>query len=204
MEVDTVLSEQTLPSSPNPVITIVIALHLAIMQQFSGINAVAVYGGKIAGKATGGELANLMPSLINLEQVLATFVTSYLLTKLGRRTILLYGALFEGIACGLIMIGFLVGETSDGGKTLILMGLFLFMAVFGLSLGPVVWLYIPEIVQPKIVPYSTASNWISASLVIILFPIATEDLLGGNPGVLFIFFTVWCLGSFAFNYLFVL
>jgi hypothetical protein len=49
----------------------------------------------------------------------------------------------------------------------------MFMAVFGLSLGPVVWLYILEIVQPKIVPYSTAGDWISASIVIILFPIIT-------------------------------
>ena len=145
------------------------------MQQFSGINGVAIYGGKIAGEATSGELALLMPSLINFEQVLATFVTSYLLTKFGRRQILLYGALFEGIACGLVMIGFFVKGDSDSssGEGLILAGLFMFMAVFGLSLGPVVWLYIPEIVQPKIVPYSTASNWISASLVIILFPIMT-------------------------------
>jgi hypothetical protein len=102
------------------------------------------------------------------------------------------------------MIGFFIKDASSLGEPLILIGLFMFMAVFGLSLGPVVWLYIPEIVQPKIVPYSTASNWISASLVIILFPIATEDLLNGNPGVLFVFFTVWCLGSFVFNYLFVL
>jgi hypothetical protein len=36
------------------------------MQQFSGINGVAIYGGKIAGEATSGELAVLMPSLINL------------------------------------------------------------------------------------------------------------------------------------------
>ena len=50
------------------------------------------------------------------------------------------------------------------------------MAVFGLSLGPVVWLYIPEIVQPRIVPFSTATNWIIASIVIILFPILTDNL----------------------------
>ena len=71
------------------------------------------------------------------------------------------------------------------------------MAVFGLSLGPVVWLYIPEIVQPKIVSYSTAANWITASLVIILFPVLPS-------GPLFIFFTVWTLGSAFFNYLYVL
>ena len=73
---------------------IVVALHLAVMQQFSGINAVAVYGGSIASKATSGELALLMSSLINFEQVLATFVTSVLLKTFGRRTILLYGAFF--------------------------------------------------------------------------------------------------------------
>lgn len=174
------------------------------MQQFSGINGVAIYGGKIASEATSGELELLMPALINLEQVLATFVTSYLLVKFGRRTILLYGALFEGIACGFVMIGFFIKDSSSAGEPLILMGLFLFMAVFGLSLGPVVWLYIPEVVQPNIVGISTTCNWISASLVIILFPIATDDLLGGNPGALFIFFTIWCLGSFVVNHFFVL
>ena len=87
---------------------------------------------------------------------------------------------------------------------MILIGLFVYMAVFGLSLGPVVWLYIPEIVQPKIVPYSTASIWICASLVIILFPIITDNVLNKNPGLLFVFFTVWCVGSFVFNFFFVL
>jgi len=89
-----------------------VALHLAIMQQLSGINAVAIYGGDIASKATSGELTLLMPSLINLEQVLATFATSYLLTKFGRRIILLIGALCEGIACGIIMIGFMIQDKS--------------------------------------------------------------------------------------------
>jgi len=56
---------------------------------------------------------------------------------------------------------------------MIVVGLFLFMGIFGVSLGPVVWLYIPEIVAPKIVPYSTMVNWVSASSVIILFPIIT-------------------------------
>jgi len=82
------------------------------MQQLSGVNAVAIYGGIIASKATSGELALLMPSLVNLEQVLATFVTSYLLTKFGRRVILLYGSLFEGIACCIITIGFFIQDSS--------------------------------------------------------------------------------------------
>ena len=87
---------------------------------------------------------------------------------------------------------------------MILIGLFFFMAVFGLSLGPVVWLYIPEIVEPSIVPFSTAANWISASLIIILFPIISDNVLNGNPAILFLFFTAWCFGSYVFNLLFVI
>ena len=157
-------------------ITIFLALHLAIMQQFSGINAIVVYGSKIAVKATSGELSLLVPSLINFDQVLTTFFTGYLLSKFGRKTLLTLGALFEGIATGIITVGFFLPDENSLRQPLIIVGLFLFMAVFGLSLGPVVWLYIPEIVQPRIVPFSTATNWIIASIVIILFPILTDNL----------------------------
>lgn len=85
-----------------------------------------------------------------------------------------------------------------------MVGLFLYMGVFGVSLGPVVWLYIPEVVQPKIVSFSTATNWICASLVIILFPILTENILDKNPGILFVFFAAWCGLSFVFNLKFVI
>lgn len=71
-------------------------------------------------------------------------VTGILLAKLGRRTILLFGTLFEGLACALISIGFFIKDSdSSASEAMILIGLFFYMAVFGLSLGPVVWLYIP-------------------------------------------------------------
>ena len=91
-------------------ITIFLALHLAIMQQFSGINAIVVYGSKIAVKATSGELSLLVPSLINFDQVLTTFFTGYLLSKFGRKTLLTLGALFEGIATGIITVGFFLPD----------------------------------------------------------------------------------------------
>lgn len=147
-----------------------------------------------------------MASLINFEQVLATFVTGILLVKLGRKTILQFGSFFEGVGNLLVGIGFFIkgNDTGGPGQVLILVGLFFYMAIFGLSLGPVVWLYIPEVVQPNIVPFSTAANWICASLVIILFPILTEHVLNGNPAVLFLFFAAWCIVSFFFNQKFVI
>lgn len=79
---------------------------MAALQQLSGINAIAVYGGDIASNATSGELALLMTSLINLEQVLGTFATGLLLVKLGRKTILQVGTMLEGIADLLVAVGF--------------------------------------------------------------------------------------------------
>lgn len=121
-------------------------MHLAALQQLSGVNAIIVYGGDIASSATSGELSALMPSLINFEQVLGTFATGILLAKFGRKTILQVGTLLEGISCVLVGIGFFLkkgSEDSAVGEGLVLVGLFLFMGVFGVSLGPIVWLYIP-------------------------------------------------------------
>ncbi len=80
-----------------------------------------------------------------------------------------------------------------------LMGLFFFMAVFGITLGAVLWLYVPEVVEPKVVPFATALNWIAASIVIILFPILTDHAFGGDPGYLFIFFAAVCCFNWLFN-----
>lgn len=151
-----------------------------------------VYGGDIASNATTGELSSLMPTIINFEQIIGGILTSFVLQKLGRKTILQVGTLLEGIGCLLVGIGFFLkngSEDSSSGQGLILVGLFLFMWIFGISLGPIVWLYIPEIVQPRIVPFSTATNWICASLVIILFPILTDNVLSSNPAILFMIFT---------------
>jgi hypothetical protein len=93
--------------------------------------------------------------------------------------ILQFGTAVGAISNGIIGIGFLIkgdGDGMDFGKGLILFGLVVFMANFGISLGPIVWLYIPEIVQPNIIPFSTGANWGAASLIMLLFPIITKAL----------------------------
>lgn len=138
---------------------------------------------------------------------MGTFATGFLLITFGRKTILQFGTLLAGISNILIFIGFFIqarsDEDSSPGELFILLGLFLYMAVFGVSLGPVVWLYIPEIVQPKVVPFSTATNWISCALVIIMFPILSEKVLDDDPTALFGFFGAWCIASFVINMKFV-
>ncbi len=86
----------------------------------------------------------------------------------------------------------------------ILFGLIFFMACFGLTLGPVVWIYLPEVSQPKILSLATGASWTSCSLVMLLFPIIKKALPGENPAFLFLFFASWGFVSFFINRKYVL
>lgn len=73
------------------------------------------------------------------------------------------------------------------------------MANFGLSLGPIVWMYIPEIVAPSFLPYSTMMNWGGSALSILLFPIIKSKLPNENPALMFLFFAIWSGMSYMIN-----
>lgn len=93
------------------------------------------------------------------------------------------GTLVGIFALLLVGTGFALkkGEDVDMQSTvLIIGGLIIFMGNFGLSLGPVVWLYIPEVLEPSRVPISTAFNWASSSLIVITFPILNNILKKDN------------------------
>lgn len=177
---------------------IVTALHLAILQQFVGINSIVAYGVQIVAQAI-PSLGNVIPVVLNFESVLASFIASILLAKLGRKIILQAGTLMAAVTTSMVAIGFLVqSDNLSASNGLIISGLVIYMANFGLSLGPVVWLYIAEIVEPEIVPFSTLANWTAASVVIITFPILSKAF--GTPVPLFFFFSVWSAVSLLANY----
>lgn len=131
--------------------------------------------------------------------------SSFLLTKFGRKTILQWGTIGSVITTGLIGLGFAINSIAHGLSVgLILLGLFCYMANFGLTLGPIVWMYIPEVVSPSFLPYSTMVNWGGAAASILFFPIIKEHLPGENPSGLFFFFTAWSAVSFLVNQKFVI
>ena len=56
---------------------------------------------------------------------------------------MLYGTTGVTIANALIMVGYFIKDSTSYGLSILLLGILLFILSFGLSLGPVVWLYIP-------------------------------------------------------------
>ena len=141
-------------------------------------------------------LKNLIPVILNLEQTLASLLTTYLLTRLGRKQILQAGTGVATISLIMIGVGFFVKSQETLSQVLIMVGLVVFMANFGLSLGPIVWLYIPEVLEPKFIPFSTGANWATASLITFLFPVI-KNAVGEAP--LFLFYAGYSLFGFFFD-----
>ena len=49
-------------------------------------------------------------------------------------------------------------------------------------------------------PITTGAQWVGSAAIVILFPIFTDNILGGNPWQLYIFFSAWNFAALIFNY----
>lgn len=94
---------------------------------------------------------------------------------------------------------YLEEEQPDLSQVVIVTGLFLFVIFYGFSMGSVTFLYIAEIVDPKMIPITTAANWFCSTLITILFPILTADVFGDELWPVFLFFGCWNFGALVVN-----
>lgn len=86
-------------------------------------------------------------------------------------------------------------------------GMGFFMLCFGMTIGPGVWLYVPEIVQPQLVPLVTGVNWAAATVVIVFFSflreVGVKENGNGSEGWSFVLFLFWNAASLYINNRFV-
>lgn len=170
----------------------------------SGINFVAAYADSISKQFFTGELSYAIPSIVNFIVIPSIIASYFILQLVGRKPILFYGTFVAGISNLIVAIGFSIKDSNPGiSKTLLLGGFTIFMINFGISLGPVVYLYIPEIIGPRLISFAVLSTWVGSALPIILFPIIVKNNLNGDPGLLFIINTALCLASLIAIYFFV-
>ena len=82
-----------------------------------------------------------------MEPVIGSILAGYLLSKFGRKILFQIGTVANTIYLLFLTAGFFVYEdaTSEStlGGVLILIGLYICMFNFGLTLGPIIWIYIP-------------------------------------------------------------
>ncbi len=128
-----------------PRIAIFLAIHVSIFQQLTGVDSVELYGGKIFNRVL--PVSNkIIPIFTTIWPVIAAAFTAEVMKRYGRKTLLRFGGLMLIFPLTMMCIGFAVEPYKDkiAPKILIVVSLFMYMGAFDITLGPIVWLIIPE------------------------------------------------------------
>ncbi|KAL4431863.1 hypothetical protein ABPG74_012675 [Tetrahymena malaccensis] len=142
---------------------------LQIIQQFSGINAVLMYLGQIFQKENFSfRMTSFLTLASNFIFLISAFLSYFFVQKYTRRGILMSGSTLSGAFLLLLAILQIIDN-----KQLSFLSFFLiscYYVAFNFSLGPVIWLYCSETLQSKEFSIATSTNWICATIVVIMMP----------------------------------
>ncbi len=150
---------------------IVLAVMLAMFNQLSGINAILYYLGDIFTAAGFNSLSSDLQSVaIGATNLVATLVGMSFIDRLGRKALLLIGAVGTAAA----LAGVAVIMASGTHRELLLPLLIGFIASFALSQGAVIWVYLSEVfptaIRARGHSLGSATHWIMNAVVSAVFP----------------------------------
>ena len=151
-----------------------IGILLGIIQQVSGINAGIFYSTQIFKELGGGDFMSKLYTLItSIVFMIASLVTIPLLSKYGRRPMLISGQIL--LAIDLIFLGIV---TIIGGVNVavLVIGVILIYIIFAYSLGGTLWVYLGEICNEKALTVSATVNLLLVCAVVAGFPITVRYL----------------------------
>jgi len=181
-----------------------LAVALAVLQQWTGINTVLFYGSIILKDHVGGQGdsaaigANVLVGLVNF---LATIVSLFWIDRYGRKPLLIGSA--AGLGLALAGMAFVFRMQPPPGALVV--GLMLAaVAFFALGLGPAVWVLLSEVFPTKIrgraMGIATVSLWMACTILTMTF-LSIASKLGPSGAftlyALFNLLTVWIVARFA-------
>jgi SP family arabinose:H+ symporter-like MFS transporter len=151
---------------------IFLAISIGLFNQLSGINAILYYAPSIFVSAGFTNLSgDLQTIAIGAANLLATFLGVSLIDKLGRKTLLLIGA----VGCGAALAGVAWVFGTNTHQTLLLPLLIGFIIFFAISQGAVIWVYLSEVfptnVRSKGQSLGSSAHWIMNAIVSFSFPV---------------------------------
>ena len=142
----------------------ILGTSLQMMQQWTGINFIFYFGTTFftqLGTIHNPFLISLITTLVN---VCSTPISFYIIEKMGRRTIMIWGALGM-LICEFIVaiIGVTDGQNQNAIRAMIAF-ICIYVFFFATTWGPGAWVVIGEIfplpIRSRGVALSTASNWL--------------------------------------------
>jgi MFS transporter, SP family, xylose:H+ symportor len=173
---------------------VVVGVLISVFQQFVGINAVLYYAPlmfKNMGSST--DTALLQTVVVGGANLLFTVVAIVTVDRLGRKPLLVIGALIMAVA--MIALGCLFNARAIGLGALI--AVVVYIGGFALSWGPVAWVLLAEMfpnsIKGKALGIAVAAQWLANLLVS-----ASFKVLDGNSTLNAMFnhgFAYWIYGG---------
>jgi SP family arabinose:H+ symporter-like MFS transporter len=172
---------------------IFLAVSIGMFNQLSGINAILYYLNDIFAKAGFSKVSGDLQSVaIGATNLLFTMIAMTVIDKLGRKTLLLVGAV--GTAVCLAGVAFIFSTAkNENWLVWLLVG---YIAFFAFSQGAVIWVYIGEVfpnrVRAKGQSLGSATHWIMNAAISGVFPVLAKR----SGAVPFLFFSAMMVVQF--------
>ena len=157
---------------------ICLAIAIGMFNQFSGINAILYYLNDIFAQAGFSKISSdVQAVIIGFTNLFFTLLAMSLIDKLGRKTLLLIGAMGMTLCLSGVSVVFFMHQ----GPALLWL-LIGFIGFFAFSQGAVIWVYLSEIfptpVRAKGQSLGCATHWIMNALISGTFPILAKSSAG--------------------------
>lgn len=159
---------------------LIIGCLLAIFQQVTGINIIMYFAPSIFKAANFGQSSALFQTaIIGIVYLVFSLLAFLFIDKIGRKPLMIAGSAGMAISLILLALTFVTNHTTGYLVLFCIMG---FIASFGFSLGPVVWVLIPEIFPNQYrsegVALSVFVMWVANFLVTVTFPMLLKAIHG--------------------------
>jgi SP family arabinose:H+ symporter-like MFS transporter len=165
---------------------LIVGVAIAVICQFSGINAIMYYAPEIFKSIGAGTDAAFSQTVsIGAVNLIFTFVAIWLADKAGRKALLVGGSLVQVIALAAVGVMFAKGI----GGLWLLFFIMLFTAAFAAAMGPVAWILISEIFPNKIrgraMSIAVLVLWTACYVVSQTFPMLVDAI--GNAKTFWVY-----------------
>lgn len=170
---------------------LILAFLIAFFNQVSGINAFLYYAPRIFESAGLGESTALLSSIgIGLVNLIFTLLGVFLIDRLGRKTLMLYGSIGYVISLSLVAAAFFL----NWGGMWVPTFLFIFIASHAIGQGAVIWVFISEIFPNRLrasgQAFGSSTHWVLAAIIPSTIPYLFSTI---GPGYVFSFFAFMML-----------
>lgn len=174
---------------------LVLAFFLAFFNQMSGINFVLYYAPEIFEKAGLLGKDSLASSIsIGFVNLVFTMLGMYLIDRLGRKTLMLWGSI--GYIISLVMVAY--AFYSQASPAFLLFFICMFIGSHAIGQGAVIWVFISEIFPTKVralgQSFGSSVHWVFAATITLVTPYFLDANMGmfkDNPWPIFAFFAIF-------------